>query len=405
MPSPTRTLTPGEARSLIDRLSFPETSGRRVGIEIEWFTTPSSSPPDIATLRGLLAPALPLPGGSKLTFEPGGQVELSSVPFDTSDEACAALTADRDAVADTLGPHGIGLVGGGMDPDRPETLATAEERYVAMKAYFDQRGPAGSRMMRTTAAIHTNVDAGRDEVGRRRWRLAHQLGPTLVAAFADSPIVGGVPSGWMSSRMAAWLHIDPTRAAPVPNGAEPDDAWAAYALGANVMFIRTPERFVPLAEALPFARWIDDGHELGFPTADDLTYHLTTLFPPVRQHGRLELRMMDMVPDPYWRVAASVTTALLYDEEASERADAATRPATGLWQEAARAALGHPVLWASARTCFDAALAAVDRMGCDRLTVDTVAEYADRYVRVGRCPADDRLQLLKQPATQIAEAL
>lgn len=405
MPSPTRTLTPGEARSLIDGLSFPESSGRRVGIEIEWFTTPSASPPDVATLRGLLAGVLPLPGGSAITFEPGGQVELSSIPFDSSDDACAALAVDRDVIEATLLKHDIGLVGGGLDPDRPEALATTEDRYVAMKSYFDRRGRAGRRMMCTTAAVHTNVDAGRDEVGRYRWRLAHQLGPTLVAAFADSPIAGGGPTGWMSSRMAAWLAIDPTRTSPVPNGADPVDAWAAYALGANVMFIRTPERFVPMSIDLPFARWVDEGHELGFPTADDLTYHLTTLFPPVRPHGRLELRMMDMVPEPYWRVAASVSTALLYDEEAAERADAATRVSARLWHDAARSALGHPALWASARTCFDAALQAVDRMGCDRETIDAVAEYTDRYVRAGRSPADDRLPGLRQPATQIAEAL
>jgi hypothetical protein len=44
-------------------------------------------------------------------------------------------------------------------------------------------------------------------------------------------------------------------------------------------------------------------------------------------------------------------------------------------------------------------------MDGDPLTIDAVADYADRYVRSGRCPADDRLQRLKQPATQIAEAL
>jgi glutamate--cysteine ligase len=298
----------------------------------------------------------------------------------------------------------------GLDPDRPEALRTDEGRYVAMKTYFDQHGPAGRRMMCTTAAIHANLDAGRDEVGRKRWRLAHQLGPTLVATFADSPIVGGRASGWMSSRMAAWLAIDPTRTAPViatrsHNGSHPDDAWAAYALGANVMLIRTADRFVPMLEKLSFARWIDEGHELGYPTTDDLAYHLTTLFPPVRPHGRLELRMMDMVPDPWWPVAVAVTTALIYDEEAAARADAATRPAAGLWAQASRSALAHPLLQASARACFGAALDALERVGCNRRTVDAVAEYAERFVNVGRCPADDRLDAHRGLTRQTAEAI
>jgi glutamate--cysteine ligase len=405
MPSPTRTLTAAAARQLIAEWSFPEVSGDRVGVEIEWFSTPSSSPPAVKTLRGILDPVLPLPRGSGLTFEPGGQVELSSAPFVGCDQACEALTADAVVVRGALADHGIGLTAGGLDPARPDRIVTDEQRYVAMKAYFDQGGAAGRRMMSATASVHVNVDAGADHVGRRRWRLAHQLGPTLVAAFADSPIVDGRPSGWMSARMAAWLAIDATRTAPVENGAPPAVSWATYALRANVMFIRT-ERFVPLAMPFPFERWLDEGHELGYPTSDDLAYHLTTLFPPVRPHGWLELRMIDMVPDPWWRVAAAVTTALLYDPEAADTADTVSAAADGLWAEAARSALRHPLLHASARGCFDAALAALGRIGCDPITVQAVAEYTDRFVRRGRCPADERLEAMTRPSElKVAEAI
>jgi glutamate--cysteine ligase len=404
MPSPTPTLDVRTAASLIDDLSFPPTSGRRVGIEIEWFTTPSSDPPAVATLRSLLAPVLPLPAGSTVTFEPGGQLELSSVPLDSCDGACAAVGHDRDTVERELARHGIGLTAAGLDPERPDALVTEEDRYVAMKTYFDRQGAAGRRMMCTTAAIHTNLDAGRDDAGRDRWRIAHQLGPVLIAAFADSPVVAGRPTGWMSSRMAAWLAIDPTRTAPVSNGRDPVDAWAAYALNANVMFIRTTDGFVPV-EGLPFSRWISEGHELGYPTSDDLAYHLTTLFPPVRPRGRLELRMMDMVPDPWWRAAVAVTTALLYDDDARTRADEATRPVTGLWLDAARDGLRNPILLTAARACFDAASDGLTRVGCDGRTRDLVSEYVDRYVRRGRSPADDRLHELETELSPIPEVV
>ena len=82
MPQPTPSLTVSSARDLIRERSFPRSTGRRVGVEIEWFTTPSSNPPDVATVERILAPIQPLPSRSKLTFEPGGQVELSSAPFD-----------------------------------------------------------------------------------------------------------------------------------------------------------------------------------------------------------------------------------------------------------------------------------------------------------------------------------
>ncbi len=402
MPSPTRTLTARTARDLILDSSFPESSTKRVGVEVEFFTTPSSSPPDVPALREILDP-LPLPFGSAITYEPGAQVELSSQPFPTLDESCAAIAMDADLVRAELRGHGIGTFAVGVDPDRPLMLRTAEPRYVAMRSHWDATSDAGARMMCTSASVHVNVDASRDPEGARRWELAHRIGPTLVAAFANSAIVdGGEASGWKSSRMATWQRIDPSRTAPAVNGSDPADSWCDYSLAANVMFIRAPERFVPITDDFPFARWIDDGHELGFPTPDDLAYHLTTLFPPVRPHGRLELRMIDMLPDPWWRVAVAVTTSLLYDEEASERAHAATHETDGRWREAAYSALDHPALAASALTCFEAAIGGLERMGTERETIDLVSDYMERFVRIGRCPADEQLA---HPTERIAEVI
>jgi glutamate--cysteine ligase len=407
MPSSTRTLTLRTARNLISERSFPQATADSVGAEIEWFTTPSASPPDVATLRRLLGPGEPQPNGSVVTFEPGGQVELSSAAYSTFAQACAALDGDTRVVRRALAGHGIGLWAAGMDPQRPDRLLTDDPRYVAMKCYFDRGGAAGRTMMCTSAAIHVNVDAGADDRGRRRWHLAHQIGPTLVAAFANSPIVGGRPSGWMSTRMASWMAIDPTRTSPANGTNDPVASWAEYALRANVMFIRDEDRFVVPSEPMSFERWTDVGHELGYPTPDDLLYHLTTLFPPIRPRGWLELRMIDMVPDPWWRVAVAVTTALLDDDEAAAHAEVATRDAARLWGEAARWSVRHPLLQASALRCFEIALDVVARVGGDAATIEAIHDYEQRFVARGRCPADLQLESPELPKvrTNIAEAI
>ena len=56
---------------------------------------------------------------------------------------------------------------------------------------------------------------------------------------------------------------------------------------------------VPVTEWVPFADWADGRVLLGGrrPTDADLEYHLTTLFPPVRPRGWLEIRYLDSVPD------------------------------------------------------------------------------------------------------------
>jgi glutamate--cysteine ligase len=366
-----------------------------VGAEIEWLSHSFQREHDLGCgeVEAVLDGASALPGGSSLTFEPGGQVELSSATFPRVTEACQALGRDVSTVRATLAEHDIGLVGMGLDPLRLPRRVVDGPRYQAMEAFFDaDGGRGGSTMMCSTAAVQVNLDIGGPDAVGRRWRLAHALGPVLVAAFANSPLAAGRPTGWCSTRMATWMGIDPSRTSPVSQDEGGADAWVDYAMAAKVMLIRrSPEDFVPVRSGLSFGEWMATGHELGYPTVSDFEYHLTTLFPPVRPRGWLELRYIDALPDPWWRVPVIVATCLIDDDEASSvAADAAARCQVS-WLEAARYGPSHPELAKAAETCFDAALAACGRLGVDEPTADIVARYRDVYVARHRCPADDRL--------------
>jgi glutamate--cysteine ligase len=367
----------------------------RLGVELEWLTYLLDDPTAPVGFDQLQAAAAgPLPRGGRLTFEPGGQVELSSLPHAGIAEAHSAVAADLSVLRGRLGDAGIDLVGLGLDPFRPSRRLVRGPRYDAMEAYFDGDGSAGRRMMCGTASVQLNLDLTGTGTPGSRWALAHAIGPVLAAACANSPIVAGRPSGWRSARLAVWAAIDRTRTAPAftDDRRSPSDQWARYALDARVMLVRArPERFFSVFEHLTFEEWMSCGHELGYPTEDDLAYHLTTLFPPVRLRGWMELRMVDALPDPWWRVPGAVATALLDDPEAAAEARAATAPTVGLWRQAARLGLSHPALGASARRCFTAAIAALPRLGADPETQAVCAAFFDRFVARGRCPADEVL--------------
>jgi glutamate--cysteine ligase len=182
------------------------------------------------------------------------------------------------------------------------------------------------------------------------------------------------------------------RAVPLDADASPGSAWANYALQAPVMFIRASDHeFVPLREPVTFVDWIHGGHELGWPTEADLAYHLTTLFPPIRPRGWLELRMFDALPLRWALVPAAVVVALLDDPVASATAGRALGPVAGRWEDAARGALHDDDFAVAADTCFTAALDALGRLGAPAPLVESVEQYRDRYVSRGRCPADDLL--------------
>jgi glutamate--cysteine ligase len=158
------------------------------------------------------------------------------------------------------------------------------------------------------------------------------------------------------------------------------------------MLIRlTDDDHRPLRDPMTFRSWLIDGHELGYPTLDDLVYHLTTLFPPVRPKGWLELRMFDALPTPFWHVATAVTSVLLDDEQAADAVSRAVGQTADLWIDAAQLGLGHPALAESAEHCFGIALEALERNNAAASTIDVVAAFADRWPLRGRSPADDRL--------------
>ena len=248
-----------------------------------------------------------------------------------------------------------------------------------------------------TAAVQVSLDAGDESTGAHglatRWHTAHAIGPVLVASFANSPLEQGRRTGWRSSRQRAWLQMDPSRTLPahVHGRTDPREAWARYALDARVMMIRRDDGDWPVPRDLTFRQWLR-GAGPGRPTAADLDYHLTTLFPPVRPKGFLELRMVDQQHGDAWAVVVAVATALLDDVRASDLAREATDPVADLWVEAARDGLADPEIARAARACFAAALDALPRMDVDATTRALVEDYVERYVSRGRCPADDRTE-------------
>jgi glutamate--cysteine ligase len=140
------------------------------------------------------------------------------------------------------------------------------------------------------------------------------------------------------------------------------------------MFIRVhDDRYVPLGDTLLRARdWVESGHPLGFPTAEDLAYHLTTLFPPVRPKGWLELRMIDALPDPWWRVPVAVAAAWIDDASVVEAAS----PSAGRWLEAARCGLTDPMLGPLAAWAAGRAVASLEDVGADPCTAALTEQWA-----------------------------
>ncbi|MSO88188.1 MAG: ergothioneine biosynthesis glutamate--cysteine ligase EgtA [Acidimicrobiia bacterium] len=378
----------------------------RVGIEQEWHTYRLTDPGRHLEAAEVLEKATtggPLPHGSRITVEPGGQVELATLPFDPWWVALEALRLDGAVIRQRLAAEGIATVAAGLDPFRMPSRTLSHPRYVAMEEYFDSRGPAGRRMMASSASIQINIDPGPPEVANQRWGLAHRLGPALGASFACSP-----SRVFRSARMANWDEIDPTRTRPALRTGDLMDDWASYALGARLMLLHDgPDRCTAVTTPMTFADWIARGIDGRYPTAQDLAVHCTTLFPPVRSRGWLELRWLDSLPAGVAETATAAVSVLLIDEEAGQRASDACASVANGWSEAARQGPRDPALAQAGAACLRIAAEALGRTDVPTQYRRAVAEAAERWPARWRCPADDlekRLRLGDKVA-QLAEPL
>ena len=378
----------GAAREHFEMSALHPDNRGRVGLELEFHLVDLANParrPDWTEVQRLLNELRGLPRSSRVTVEPGGQLELSTDPQDDLVGAITALADDSDALQAVLRGSGFGVAALGADPARAVRRINPNPRYAAMERHFTARGyaVAGRAMMSATAALQVNLDAGTPEQWTSRMALLRVLTPLFAAVSANSPYLAGATSGWASMREQSWLGIDGLRSDRIPTG-PPAAAWADYALAAPVMLVRSGASFQAVTERIRLREWLIDPTRIGRaaePT--DLDYHLTTLFPPVRPRGYLELRCLDSLPRTWWPAVVAFVVTLVDDPFAADLARDACAGITTDLAGAARFGLTDPRLHRAAAACAEIAVA----RGPEALVPEL--ERLAELIAAGRAPGDD----------------
>jgi glutamate--cysteine ligase len=148
-------LTLEAARAHVAGRALTATAVGPVGLELEFHLVDLDAP-DVrvpwARVRAAVEALPVLPGGSRVTLEPGGQVELSGPPCRDAGAAVAALRADRAVVAAALGKRRLALAALGTDPLRPPGRVDPRPRYTAMEQHFASVGCPAAGAARAYAA-------------------------------------------------------------------------------------------------------------------------------------------------------------------------------------------------------------------------------------------------------------
>lgn len=356
--------------------------------------------PTEATTDG--APRHRLADGGSVTFEPGGQIEVSGAHRDSAATALDDLDVHTGDLARAFAEDDVLLVSAGVDVWHHPTAVNQQltaPRYPAMAAYFAARGPWGGMMMRHTASLQVNLDPGTGETALERWTVANLVAPHAVATFACSPERDGAPLTSLRSR--AWRALDHTRTGFPPGFSggldDPVTSMTRAALAADVLLVRGDGTAVAGRPGWTFGEWVGSGDARhGWPTGEDLRYHLTTLFHEVRPRGALELRSVDALPARWRAVPVTLLVGLLYDDRARRAVLEVLTPHRGRLGETLAGAsvrgLAEPALCAQAVEVWSYALEGAKRLPAGYVRsrdLRSAEAYIDRYTVRGRCPTDE----------------
>ncbi|WP_024874316.1 glutamate-cysteine ligase family protein [Saccharomonospora piscinae] len=387
-----------EGEAYVASVCFKHGPPRLLGVELEYTvhdTADPALPLTASRLAGALgphaprtlvpdSPALPLPAGSALTLEPGGQVEISTTPHSSWRSLCDAADTDLAAVTDLLARAGLTLGTHGIDPFRTPRRLLPTPRYAAMERRFAPIGPGGITMMCSTAALQVCVDAGERAHVAGRWAAVHALGPVLLALFANSRHHAGADTGFASARWRSVMDTEPCRTLAPEPADDPVAAWAGRVMDTPLLVLRGDGDTWDAPAGLTFADWVAGrgaAARLPRPTVADLDYHLTTLFTPVRPHGYLEVRYLDAQPPESWAHAAALLAALLSGPEVVDRVVERCAPVTDRWSAAARHGLADPAIAAAASAVAGLGCAALSALDLPDRTITDIADTVDRRLR------------------------
>jgi glutamate--cysteine ligase len=262
--------------------------------------------------------------GSHLSLEPGGQLELATLPHPRLLDLAQEISDNTTEISDATKLPGVRWIASGLSPlSAPEAVEWVPKgRYRIMREYLPERGALAPVMMKSTSSFQMALDYRDESDCARKTNALLRLAPLTTALFANSPIRLGADTGLASARAAAWAQTDPDRTGFPPSLMEgySHERWVDYLLDMPMMFFKIRGEWVP-AKGKTFRSYMNFGHQDSFPSWDDWELHQTSVFPEVRVKHFIELRGADAGPIPLAMAGIAMWTGALYDEGALSAAN------------------------------------------------------------------------------------
>lgn len=258
-----------------------------------------------------------------VTLEPGCQFEMSLEPEFTIKKLEEKINAFNKKIAPILERNNMKLLEYGVSPvsTHKSISLIPKKRYHIMARYL--WGILSDVMMRETAGIQCCIDFESEEDLMKKFETASKLSPFITAMFANSPIRGGVYTGYKSFRALSWLNTDNDRCGFAGNLKKEFsiDDYINSVLDSPMIFITRENLPIQINGRITFRDFMNKGFE-GFEAAiEDFELHANLYFPEVRLRNFIEIRNHDCVGKGLQYSLLAIYKGILYDKYAISEFD------------------------------------------------------------------------------------
>lgn len=261
-------------------------------------------------------------GNDMVNLEPGCQIELSISPQKYIADIKTKIDNFNKKITPVLKKYDINLLEYGVSPvsTYKSINLIPKKRYHIMASYL--WGILSDVMMRETAGIQACFDFSSEEDAIRKFRIANILSPFMTAMFANSPIRGGVETGYKTFRGLSWLNTDNERCEFMSkklfdiNSSYGFKDYVEEVMKIPMIYIVRDEKPVKILGKINFEQFMKDGFEGYTATLEDFNLHANLYFPEVRLRSFIEIRNHDCANHGMQYSILALYKGLLYNRNA-----------------------------------------------------------------------------------------
>lgn len=266
-------------------------------------------------------------GKDKITLEPGCQLELSIEEEKNIADIKSKIDLINKKLLPALRRNEMNLLEYGISPvsTYKNIKLIPKKRYHIMANYL--WGILSDVMMRETAGIQACYDFTSEEDAIKKFRIANKLSPFMTAMFANSPIRGGVDTGYKTFRGLSWLNTDTERcgfASKKLFDKKSDYSFKDYVSDITqvpMIFIMREGKPVEIKGKINFEQFMKSGYEGFRATQEDFNLQANLFFPDVRLRNFIEIRNHDCANHGMQYAILAIYKGILYNNKALEETE------------------------------------------------------------------------------------